>query len=113
MDDVYNNLYIELLEVHTETHLANTWRLFRASSATLRQILKVLRKEFSWEDLKFVPHSLRYGGDVHNKIVRKLHFFDIQQRDWWKNPETFLSYIQKRLGRLFYSEFSASSSKPL
>lgn len=113
MVDVYDNLGVELLYVLTETQPANDWRLFRASSSTLRQKMKTLCKALGWEHLNFVPHSLRYGGAVYDKSVRNLHVGDIQQRGRWRNPDTCLAYIQKGLGRLFRLNFPKSSEKEL
>lgn len=78
MVDVYDELCIELLELLTETHPANDWRLFMASSAILRRKLETLCREVGWQDLNFVPHSLRYDGAVYEKAVQNLHVAEIQ-----------------------------------
>lgn len=64
--DVDDYLCIELLQLLKETQTTKYWRLFRASSATLRRKLKLLCKELGWKDLNFVPQSLRFGGAVYD-----------------------------------------------
>lgn len=111
--DVYDELCVELLSLLVETQPAEDNRLFRACSTTLRRKLKVLCRELGWSHLNFVPHSLRYGGAVHDKAVRNLHVGDIQQRGRWKNADTCLAYIQKGLGSLFALKFPRSSHKEM
>lgn len=103
----------QLLEHLVESQPIADWRLFRASSSTLRRKLNILCRDLGWEGLRFVPHSLLYGGAVFDKSLRGLSIEDIKVRGRWKILETCEAYVTKGLGRLFNLRIPPQSRKAL
>ena len=100
MVDVPDPLAVGLLRLMLAIRNPRDLRLFQASAATLRKRMNILCKDLGWTHLRLVPHSLRYGGAVYDRFVRRLPIEAVQARGRWHAISSCESYIRKGLSSL-------------
>lgn len=88
-------------------------RLFRASATTLRKRMAELCEDLEWGYLGWVPHSLRYGGAVHDYCVRGLSVAEVQLRGRWHALSSTESYLLNGMAALASQSFSTRSQRRL
>lgn len=57
--------------------------------------------EVGWTDLKFVPHSLRYGGAVYWKYVRQYAIEEVRVLGRWVFLSTCEVYMKRGIPSLY------------
>ena len=113
MVDVPDPLAVALLRLTLEIRHSRDLRLFQASASTLRKRMGILCQDLGWTHLHLVPHSLRYGGAVFDRFVRKLPIEAVQVRGRWRVISSCDAYITKGLSSLANVRYPRSSERML
>lgn len=113
MLDVPDPLAVALLRLMLTMRRPRDLRLFQASAATLRKRMKTLCEDLGWTHLRLVPHSLRYGGAVYDRFVRKLPIECVQTRGRWLVLSSCEAYIAKGLSSLASVHYPSTSERLL
>lgn len=113
MVDVPDSLAVALLRLVLTMRRPSDLRLFQASASTLRKRMKILCQDLGWTHLNLVPHSLRYGGAVFDRFVRRLPIEAVQVRGRWRVISSCEAYITKGLSSLACVHYPRSSERML
>lgn len=111
--DVPCPLAQELLRYLVAEKRPKDLRLFQACSSTLRRKMRILVADLGWTHLRLVPHSLRYGGVVHDHYVRGLSVEAVQVRGRWHARKYCHAYLADGLATLASQQFPRNSSGKL